>query len=105
VLARGFEFAEFVSRGAKLRVVVEVAPTGGISDQGVQETRTALKELGVADNLLEIRPTERCGGAPCGSRDAAYANGQRFLTQFVQGAARPAHSSPPLVRFDLDPKV
>jgi hypothetical protein len=44
-------FSRFSTKGLKLRVVVTVAPTGGISDQEVQETRTALKELGLADAL------------------------------------------------------
>jgi hypothetical protein len=44
-------FSRFSTKGLRLRVVVEVVPMGGISDQEVQETRTALKELGLADEL------------------------------------------------------
>jgi len=44
-------FSRFSTKGLKLRVVVEVAPTGGVSDQEVQETRSALKELGLSDSL------------------------------------------------------
>jgi hypothetical protein len=44
-------FSRFSQKGLKLRVVVEVAPTGGVSEQEVQETKTALKELGLADDL------------------------------------------------------
>ena len=46
-------FSRFSTKGLKLRVIVEVAPTGGVSDQEVQETRTALKEMGLADNIQE----------------------------------------------------
>jgi len=44
-------FSRFSTKGLKLRVVVAVAPMGGVSEQDVQETRTALKELGLADEL------------------------------------------------------
>ena len=42
-------FSRFSQKGLKLRVVVEVAPPVGVSEQEVQETRTALKELGLSD--------------------------------------------------------
>lgn len=44
-------FSRFSTKGLKLRVVVEVVPTGGVSEQELQETRTALKELGLVDEL------------------------------------------------------
>ncbi|WP_437483908.1 DUF499 domain-containing protein [Sorangium sp. So ce1014] len=43
--------SRFSTKGLKLRVVVEVAPPNGIAEQDLQETRTALKELGLADAL------------------------------------------------------
>jgi len=43
--------SRFSSKGLKLHVVVEVAPAGGISSQEVEETRAALKELGLSDTL------------------------------------------------------
>jgi hypothetical protein len=45
--------SRFSSKGLKLRVVVEVAPTGGISAQEVEEMRAALKELGLDDKIAE----------------------------------------------------
>ena len=45
--------SRFSNKGLKLRVVVEVAPSGGLPEQDVQETRTALKELGLDDTLQE----------------------------------------------------
>ena len=44
-------FSRFSQKGLRLRVVVEVVPAGGVSEQEVQETRTALKELGLADHV------------------------------------------------------
>lgn len=44
-------FSRFSTKGLKLRVLVEVAPMGGVSEQEAQETRTALRELGLADDL------------------------------------------------------
>jgi hypothetical protein len=37
--------------GLRLTVKVEVAPDGGISQQKVDETRSALRELGLNDKL------------------------------------------------------
>jgi hypothetical protein len=48
--------SRFSTKGAKLRVTVEVAPPGGVSEHEVQETRTALKELGLDDQLQGRRP-------------------------------------------------
>jgi hypothetical protein len=39
--------------GPKLRVSVEVSPEGGVSKQKVDETRTALRELGLVDDVKE----------------------------------------------------
>jgi len=39
--------SRFSMKGVKLHVVVEVTPSGGMSEQELQETRTALKELGI----------------------------------------------------------
>lgn len=44
-------FSRFSQKGLKLRVLAEVVPTGGVSEQEVQETRTALKELGLPDQV------------------------------------------------------
>lgn len=44
-------FSRFSQKGLKLRVIVEVAPPVGVSEQEVQETRTALKELGLPDQV------------------------------------------------------
>jgi hypothetical protein len=38
-------------KGLKLTVNVEVAPDGGISAQKIEETRVALRELGLSDNV------------------------------------------------------
>jgi hypothetical protein len=48
--------SRFSTKGAKLRVTVEVAPPGGVSEHEVQETRTALKELGLDDQVQGRRP-------------------------------------------------
>lgn len=45
-------FSRFSMKGLKLRVSVAVAPGDGISDQELQDTQAALKELGLPD-LLE----------------------------------------------------
>jgi hypothetical protein len=45
-------FSRFSQKGLKLRVAAEVSPAGGASEQEVQETQTALKELGLS-NLIE----------------------------------------------------
>lgn len=44
-------FSRFSTKGLKLRVSVEVAPMGGLSQQDVLETKTALKELGLSDAI------------------------------------------------------
>jgi hypothetical protein len=44
-------FSRFSQKGLKLRVVVEVAPPAGVSEQEVQKTPTALKELGLAADV------------------------------------------------------
>jgi hypothetical protein len=38
-------------KGLKLKVSVEVAPEGGISKQKLEETKAALRELGMSDDL------------------------------------------------------
>lgn len=44
--------SKFVSgQGLKLTLSVEVAPEGGISPQKVEETKIALQELGLADDV------------------------------------------------------
>jgi hypothetical protein len=44
--------SKFVSgQGLKLTLSVEVAPEGGISPQKVEETRVALQELGLTDDV------------------------------------------------------
>ena len=37
--------------GLKLTVKVEVSPDGGVSTQKLEETRAALRELGLSDKL------------------------------------------------------
>jgi putative DNA methylase len=37
--------------GLKLKLTVEVAPEGGISKQKIEETKAALRELGMNDDL------------------------------------------------------
>ena len=39
------------TKGLKLRLSVEVAPEGGISKQKLEETKAALRELGLSDDL------------------------------------------------------
>jgi len=37
--------------GLRVTVKIEIAPEGGVSDQKVEETRSALRELGLNDML------------------------------------------------------
>jgi hypothetical protein len=37
--------------GLKLRITVEVSPEGGVSQQKVEETKAALRELGLGDDI------------------------------------------------------
>ena len=46
--------SRFSNKGLKLRVVVEVAPQGGISEQDVHETRNALKEMGLSESVAIV---------------------------------------------------
>jgi hypothetical protein len=39
------------SKGLKLTISIEVSPEGGISKQKVEETKTALRELGLNDDV------------------------------------------------------
>jgi len=39
------------ARGLKLTVTVEVSPEGGVSKQKIEETKSALRELGLNDDL------------------------------------------------------
>jgi hypothetical protein len=41
------------SAGLKLTLRVEVAPIGGVSPQKLEETKTALRELGLKDAVEE----------------------------------------------------
>ena len=43
--------SRFSTKGVKLRVAVEVAPAGGVTEQEIEETRMALKELGLEDGV------------------------------------------------------
>ena len=45
----GSRFA--TGKGLRLSVTVGVSPEGGVSSQTVQETKTALRELGLKDDL------------------------------------------------------
>ena len=36
----------------RLTVAVDIAPEGGVSKQSMEETKTALRELGLNDDLL-----------------------------------------------------
>ena len=50
--ATGKVLSKFASgKGLKLTVTVEAAPEGGISSQKVEETKVALWELGMNDDL------------------------------------------------------
>jgi len=44
-------FSRFSQKGLRLRVIVQVAPPVGVSEQEIQETKTALKELGLSEGL------------------------------------------------------
>ena len=44
-------FSRFSQKGLKLRIIVDVAPPGGVSDQDVKETEMALKELGLLNHI------------------------------------------------------
>jgi hypothetical protein len=44
-------FSRFSQKGLRLRLVVEVVPSGGVSEQELEETRAALKELGISDEV------------------------------------------------------
>ncbi|MBI4706258.1 MAG: ATP-binding protein [Deltaproteobacteria bacterium] len=50
--------SRFSNRGVQLHVTLDVAPPGGLSEQEADETRTALKELGLGDDLqaVEMKP-------------------------------------------------
>lgn len=41
------------SKSLRLTVAVDVAPEGGVSKQSIEETKTALRELGLKDDLLQ----------------------------------------------------
>jgi hypothetical protein len=41
-------------KGLKLKVTVEVTPEGGISSQKLEETKVALRELGMEDNVIIV---------------------------------------------------
>lgn len=41
----------FSTKGLKLRLTIDVALAGGISEQEMQEVRAALKDLGLSDAL------------------------------------------------------
>jgi hypothetical protein len=38
-------------RRLKLKLTVEVSPEGGLSKQKLEETKSALRELGLSDNI------------------------------------------------------
>ena len=38
-------------KGLKLTVTVEASPEGGVSSQKIEETKVALRELGMDDNV------------------------------------------------------
>lgn len=40
------------TKSLRLTVAVEVAPEGGVSKQSLEETKTALRELGLKDDIL-----------------------------------------------------
>lgn len=48
-----------VGKGLKLTVKVEVAPEEGLSPQKVEETKLALRELGLSDDAHYQPPTSR----------------------------------------------
>ncbi|MBN2192825.1 MAG: AAA family ATPase, partial [Polyangiaceae bacterium] len=45
--------SRFSMKGVKLRVVVEVTPAGGMSEQDLEATRAALKEIGLSSDITE----------------------------------------------------
>ena len=42
------------AKGLKLKLTVEIAPEGGISKQKIEETKAALRELGLSDDLTPL---------------------------------------------------
>jgi hypothetical protein len=40
------------TKSLRLTVAVDVAPDGGVSKQAMEETKTALRELGLNDEVL-----------------------------------------------------
>ena len=42
------------ARGLKLKLTVEVSPEGGLSKQKIEETKSALRELGLSDETTYI---------------------------------------------------
>lgn len=42
------------AKGLKLKLSIEVAPEGGVSKQKIEETKAALRELGMNDDLTSI---------------------------------------------------
>ncbi len=42
------------SKGLKLKVSVEVGPEGGVSKQKLEETKAALRELGMSDDITTL---------------------------------------------------
>ena len=38
-------------KGLRLKLSVQIAPEGGISKQGIEETKAALRELGFPDDI------------------------------------------------------
>jgi hypothetical protein len=47
-----------IGEGLSLRVSVQARPAGGISSQQIEETKTALRELGLAENIAEDRQSD-----------------------------------------------
>ncbi len=41
-------------RGLKLKLTIEVSPEGGLSKQRIEETKAALRELGLGDDAESI---------------------------------------------------
>ena len=46
------------SGGLKVRVIVDVSPSGGVSTASVDETRSALRELGATEEL-EVKTSSK----------------------------------------------
>ena len=40
------------AKGLKLKLTVEVSPEGGLSKQKIEETKSALRELGLNDDVI-----------------------------------------------------